>query len=138
MSLNDRIAAATSSVFANKKFFGESMTLYPKCSGDAATEFDGVFDQDSLPGTNEADGDGVALNRNNGRHNRDSASVEIPIELWGLIQNKGQDPSTPDIVKSADGRLWAAKRVMGKDDAMFTLLVVRATAQQRISRRRSG
>lgn len=137
MTVKSQITAATSQ-FTDTTVFGETMTFYPKGDANNKVDFDGVLDEDSLPGTNETRGDGRILNNSVERRERRSAIVECPISLKSVVQSQ-QDPKRPDLIKDASGNMWGVKRFMGEDHAMFALLVVRnETAVETYGKTRRG
>lgn len=126
MSIRSQITAATTQ-FTDADAFGEAMILYKAGSAASTVEFDGVLDEEGLPGTNETAGDGRVLNTQNGRRERESAIIEAPVSILAHIQDE-QSTTRPDIIKDASSRFWAVKRVFARDHAMIGLLVVRSAA----------
>jgi hypothetical protein len=80
-----------------------------------------VVTRDSLPGTNEVRGDGVALERPAGRTIREtlvadlSNCLEIPV---------GRNNST--LMRLSDGTIWVAVRIQGKDDSLQSVIFARS------------
>jgi hypothetical protein len=134
MPLSDRLDEMTT-LFTDPDLFGETVTFYPGGSTAYATNetVDVLWDEDSLPGTNEVHGDGVTIERNAGRRIRQSITIEAPASL---VVDETNDP--PDKFVRADGTVAIVKRKMGADAAMKSYRCIAVNDLQIKSAHRSG
>jgi hypothetical protein len=118
MTLKARMAADVASVFLNTDEHATAVWFYPK----------------SLEGTREAKGDGVVFDRADGYANRESVILDMAASV--AIEDP-PNPKRPDMFLIG-GEIFCVKRVMGRDDDMQTVLVVRRTDQLDRRQTRTG
>lgn len=125
-TLKSQMLADVSGVFLNTDEHAETVTLYPAGAAGPASEISVIVTQDALYGTNETVGDGWTLNDSNGYSIRESIIIEASADAG--FQDE-QDPRTPDVIVLADGSVYAAKRILGRDNGAVSVLCVRMQKQ---------
>lgn len=123
MSLLDTINDDVANIFQDEHMSPvEALELWPLGVVANKVEFCGVWDEDSLPGTNETLGDGNIMNKPDGRRDRKTIFIEAPA---GLAIQDPQPEHSPDIIyQVATGKKARVKRVHGRDNGMITILGV--------------
>lgn len=105
----------------NPDGFNQTVYFYPRGNLGAKATVNAIVDQGHLEGTREALGDGVVLDRHEGRSVRESLVLEIPAAV-GVATN--QHHTDVDLFKIG-GEMYAVKRIVGRDDYMQAVLVVK-------------
>jgi len=77
--------------------------------------------EDHLEGSREAPGDGVILNREDGRSVRRSAVIIVPAAIAVRDQ---QTINNPDVFTDAAGTIWVVKRILKEDDYVQHVLCI--------------
>ena len=140
MGFNDEVLSDVLDYFTNESEIGaESLILWPRGDKDDPQTFMGVWDEAAIIGTNEAQGDGVTLDRSTGYFERVSITVECsalhpnvlaarikgatePTEIWFA---QPQDPKLPDKVIRG-GKQYQVKRIVAGDDGMISVRLIDA------------
>ena len=135
MTLASDIISDASAVFLDTDEFAESISWYPKgVLGDLET-ITAIVTRDHEEGTREAHGDGVVNDEQEaGRTIRTSLVIEV---LATVAITDPPEDMRPDLF-AIDGKTWALKRVLGRDDGLQTLLVVRTDVVSKRFNPRSG
>lgn len=107
----------------NDDIFGDAVVLAPSGNWDNKSVVPCVVIPDHLQGSNEVRGDGVRLERADGRTVRDSILIEF--KTSANIQ-RIQSRQHPDQIKW-DGSIWSAVRTVGYDQALKSVLFVKVT-----------
>ena len=135
MTLSDDIVTDASSVFLDTDDFAESIKFYKRGKRDTEETVTAIVNRDHEEGTREAHGDGVVNEEHRaGYALRKSLVIEV---LATTDITDPPDDMAPDMWK-IDNEMWASKRVLGRDDGLVGILVVR---KDRVSSRgnpRSG
>ena len=125
--------------FQNTELWAEPLELWPEGDESRKITFNGVWDADALPGTNEAQGDGVVIETRNGRTDRQSITIEAPFEhpdvqaarragtaLPDRVWFQDYQSVKPDVVyRPKDGQTAECKKVIGTDIGMLSIRAVR-------------
>lgn len=108
-------------IHTNDDIFGDTVTLAP--GGDWADKesVNCTVIPDHLIGSNEVQGDGVRMERKDGRTVRDSILVEFKTDA--NIQ-RVQSRMKPDEIQW-DSQIWSGVRTVGYDQAMKSVLFVK-------------
>jgi hypothetical protein len=128
------MAADVASVFLNTDEHATAVWFYPKGDRNSATSVTVIPSEGSLEGTREAKGDGVVFDRADGYANRESVILDMAASV--AIEDP-PNPKRPDMFLIG-GEIFCVKRVMGRDDDMQTVLVVRRTDQLDRRQTRTG
>lgn len=123
-------------VFMNTDEHAEEWTWYPKSVVADAIPVRVVPSLAQLEGTREVQGDGRLLEQDAGTRLRESPQIEISSD-YDITESDGKG-HVFDQFKDRAGRIWNAKRVIGRDHAMQRVLVVRATEKVTRYQRRRG
>ena len=122
-TLKAQMAADVSAVFLNTDEHATAVIFYPRGNRSAAMSVNVVVHEGALEGTREARGDGVVLDRADGYSLRESIILDMAASV--AVENP-PNPRQPDMFL-VSGEIFCAKRVMGRDDDMQSVLVVRRT-----------
>lgn len=117
MSLNSLMGKLTNSQFLNTNRFAELVWFYKGDDVSTGVQVPVVWDQDTLPGTNEVDGDGVVLEKRSGRRVRESIKIECHESL-----NVEVNEEVPDRFVRGD-QIALVKRIMAADSSGMKLVL---------------
>lgn len=104
----------------NPDEFHEYIWLYPKGQREKKERIHAYVFRDSLPGTNENDGDGRITDRPSGQSTRDSVWIEVP-STYNLQDYQGRGEA--DIL-FFDNQEWKVDRRMGDHDGLTGYLLI--------------
>tara|TARA_R100000808_G_scaffold24931_1_gene59488 strand:- start:17024 stop:17500 length:477 start_codon:yes stop_codon:yes gene_type:complete len=107
----------------NAEEFNEQIEIFPKGQQAKKVTTQAIVQEDALEGSREARGDGITHNTSQGRSIRESIVVSIPQTAISNIRIR-PSKSDPDLIKIADGSVYAVKRILGRDAGMFDVLAV--------------
>lgn len=122
MTLKSDIVSDATSVFLDTDEFAESITFWPKGVIADAETITAVVNRDHEEGTREAHGDGVVNDEHMAGH---KIRTSLVLEIAATVSiNHPPGRFGPDLFK-IDGETWALKRILGRDDGLVAILVVR-------------
>jgi len=137
MTFLESIAAEVSTVFLDKETsFAEDLIIYPLGDLNDPRPVVGVWDEDAVPGSNETLGDGRVMNKPTGRVDRKSIIIELAADA--PIQTRQPTTKFDKIRQVSTGLTANAKRIVGRDDGMISLLAVVPTIDSKRTGSRVG
>ena len=133
MSIRDLIQKHVGRHFNNTKVFAEELIIYPDGDLESPQSTKGVWDEDAITGSNETIGDGRMMNRQGGRDDRKSVTIELPVNA---PVSDSQGRVRQSIVEQVTtGKRATVKRITGRDEAMISVLAI---MNERVSKRRGS
>lgn len=124
-TLKSQMVSDAANVLLNTSEHAENVWLWPSSNRSAARQVLAIVHQDALEGSRESPGDGRRLNNADGYALRESVVLDV-LATAGIKDE--QDPRKPDVFL-VNGEAFAAKRVLGRDSGMVTVLCVRVQRQ---------
>lgn len=123
MTVKTFMAADVDTVLLNTDEMAETWDYYPRGHAPDKTQVKVIPVPDRLDGTREVTGDGRVLHGEKGDKIRESQLLEMPAAVT-ITPTRGTGDEQDYFVNPA-GEVWFAKRVIGIDADMQTVLCVR-------------
>lgn len=114
--------------------FNELVWFYPEWSEGNKVQINAVVVYDHLEGTREVHGDGVVFERSDDRSLRESIIIECQSSVAVRTE---QTKDNPDGFRVGEV-MYVAKRILGKDADMQSVLCIRGQGQDVRTKRKLG